>query len=80
VGDVVVGFWSFYFLMGVVVLLGDIAWVCAMKHTTLRDQMKASLFLAGDDLIGLTMSMLLIIAAWPVMLVMLAGGPPTPGD
>lgn len=72
-------FLLFYLLIGVVCLLADIAAVARFKNTNLRDQMKASLFLAGDDLSSLTATMLLYIVVWPVMLVMNSGGPPTRG-
>jgi hypothetical protein len=75
--DVDMNFLLFYLLIGVICLLADITAACRFKNTTLRDQMKASLFLAGDDLMSLTLSMGLYIVAWPVIFILRSGGPPT---
>jgi hypothetical protein len=67
-----------YLLLGVLFLLGDIA-LQSVRGTSFRDQIKAMLFLAEDDQIGLTWAILLYILVWPIMIIAQSGGPPTRG-
>jgi hypothetical protein len=72
------GFWLIYAILGVLFMLHDIA-SRAAEGTNFKDQMKASLFLSGDDLPHLTFAMLVWVVAWPIVLVAQSGGPPTRG-
>lgn len=73
-----VDFLHFYLCVGILFLLGDMA-MAAHRGVSLRDQMKASLWLSGDNPTGLLLSMLIYVIVWPIMIVIQSGGPPTRG-
>jgi hypothetical protein len=71
-------FYLVYAILGVAFFLGDIT-VRAAEGTSIKDQMKASLLLSDDDLPYFIFATLIWVVAWPILLVIQSGGPPTRG-
>lgn len=67
-----------YVLLGVLFLLFSFAYD-AYRGNPIEDQLKAMFFLSEDDSISVTVSLLCFILAWPIIVVMFSGGPPTKG-
>jgi hypothetical protein len=78
VEDVGMSFLLLYVLLGLLFLLFDFAHD-VRKGNPLEDQLKAMFFLSEDDPITVTISLLCFVLAWPIIMVMLSGGPPTRG-